>query len=137
MPLALMMVGCWFRVWAVPGPCLVCAVAIPGLGPGGWRCWRLLASPAGARGDANSEGAIGDIRCLGVGVGDAGDVVGDATWLLLLPALSTVKVLSVMVRVTSLAVVVSVVLRVLVSLVMPTVRVLHVMFLWMAFLVVV
>ena len=34
-PLVLMMVG------------LVCAVATPGLGPGGWHWWRLFASSAG------------------------------------------------------------------------------------------
>ena len=43
-------------MWVVPGPCLVCAVATPDSGPGGWRCWRLFASPVGVRGDADGEG---------------------------------------------------------------------------------
>ena len=103
-PLALMMV----RV-AVPGPCLVCAVAMPGWGPGGWCCWRLFASPAGMPDDADNEGAVGDILCCGRG-GDGGGVVGDVSrWLSF--------------RVTSLMGEVWVVLWVLASLVMPTVRV--------------
>ena len=74
------------------------------------------------------------IYCAGVvGVGDGEGVVGDVSWLLSLPALSTLKVLSVMRRVTSSAGVVSLVLRVLALLVMPTVRVSQVMLWWMSF----
>ena len=74
------------------------------------------------------------IYCAGVvGVGDGGGVVGDATRLLPFRALFTVKVLSVMLQVTSSA---GVVLRILASLVMSTVRVSQVMLWWMAFLVV-
>ena len=68
-------------MWVVPWPCLVCAVATPGWGPGGWRYWRLFAGPAGVRGDADGEGAVGDILCWGRG-GDRGDFVGDVSWLL-------------------------------------------------------
>ena len=104
-------------MWVVPGPCLVCAVATPGWGPSGWRCWPLFASPAGVRGDV----AIQVIYCAGV-CGDGGVVVGDVSWLLSF-------------RVTSLAGMVWMVLWVLVSLVMPTVSVSHVIlggwrFLW-------
>ena len=70
----------------------------------------------------------------GVGVGDGGLVVGDATGLLLFPALSTLNVLSVLLQMTLLA---GVVLPVLASLVMPTVRMSQEMLWWMAFLVVV
>ena len=66
-------------MWAVPGPCLVCAIATPGLGPGGWRCWCLFASLAGVLGDANDEGAVGVILCRGHG-GDGRGVVGDVPW---------------------------------------------------------
>ena len=62
------------------------------------------------------------IYCAGVvGLGDGGGVVGEAPWVLSLAALFTVKVLLVMLRVTLLMGVVWVVLRVLASLVMPTV----------------
>ena len=39
----------------------VCAVAVStlGLGPGGWRWWRLFASRAGVLGDADGGGALG------------------------------------------------------------------------------
>ena len=67
-PLALMLVG------------LVCAVAVatPGCGPGGWRWWRLFASPAGVFGDANDGGAVGVTLCRGRG-GDGRGVVGDGS----------------------------------------------------------
>ena len=68
-------------MWVVPGSCLVCTVATPGWGPAGWRCWRLFPSPAGVRGDAGGEGAVGDILCWGCG-GDGGSLVGDVSWLL-------------------------------------------------------
>ena len=44
---------------------LVCAVAVatPGWGPGGWRWWRLFASPAGVFGDADCGGALGVTLC--------------------------------------------------------------------------
>ena len=58
----------------------VCAVAVStlGLGPGGWRWWRLFASRAGVFGDAVGWGALGDTLCRGRGGGDRG-VVGDGT----------------------------------------------------------
>ena len=71
------------------------------------------------------------IHCAGVaGVGDGWGVVSYTTRLLSVPALSTVKVLSVMLWLTSLA---GVVLRVLASLLMPTVSVSQVILWWMAF----
>ena len=66
-PLALMMVG------------LVCAVATPSWGPGGWRWWRLFASFAGVLGDTDGGGAVGVILCRGCGGGGKG-VVGDVAW---------------------------------------------------------
>ena len=59
--------------------------------------------------------------------GDGEGVAGDAKRLLLSLALSTVRVLPVMLRVTSLARVVWVVQLMLASLVMPTLRVSQVM----------
>ena len=49
-PLALMMAG------------LVCVVATPGRGPGGWQWWRLFARSAGVLGG----GAVGVILCRGL-----------------------------------------------------------------------
>ena len=77
------------------------------------------------------------IYCVGV-VGDCKDegVAGDTTRLLPSLTVPKVGVLLVMLQVTSLARVVQVAHRVLVSLVMPTVRVSQVMLSWMALLVV-
>ena len=69
-PLALMMVG------------LVCAVATPGWGTGGWHWWRLFASPAGVLGDADGWGALGVLLCRGRR-GDGRGVVGDVPWQVL------------------------------------------------------
>ena len=59
---------------------LVCAAAVatPGWGPGGWRWWRLFASPAGVFGDANGGDAVGVTLCWGCG-GVGRGVVGDGT----------------------------------------------------------
>ena len=65
--LALMMVG------------LVRAVATPGLGPAGWRWWRLFASSAGVLGDADSGGAVRIFFCRGRS-GDGKGVVGYVPW---------------------------------------------------------
>ena len=67
MQLALMLLG------------LVCAVATPGWGPGGWRWWRLFASPAGVLGDADGGGAVGVTLCRGRG-GVGRGIVGDVPW---------------------------------------------------------
>ena len=74
-----------------------------------WVVLCLFASPAGVCGDADGEGAVGDILCRGRDV-SGGSVVGDVSWRLFF-------------RVTSLVGVVWIVLWVLASLVMPTVRV--------------
>ena len=65
--LALMLVG------------LVCAVATPGWGPGGWRWWRLFPSRAGVFGDANSGDVVGVTLSWGGG-GDGRGVAGDVPW---------------------------------------------------------
>ena len=53
--------------WALFSDVLFLPLAGGAAGAGWWCCWRLFVSPAGFRGDAGGEGAIGDILCSGRG----------------------------------------------------------------------